>query len=274
MAVQAISTASSCGSCDPSWNGWATGARTPLCGVAAAGDRRSGWRTRRSLLRPVVNCGILVPRARTGARRGGFAMPVDLSQLRLAASEARINWQPGETRHVGMSRLQAHLGWARTHRAGSNTLQRREETARAAAARGDDVRSAAATPAKFDWRKADGGNYVSPVKDQAGCGSCVAFGATAVLESMVRIAAKQPGLLVDLSEAHVFFCYGPDHGAGPCPDGGWWPDDAFAAMKARGGRRGQLPLHRRGPAVPARLGLVVAADEVQPLDDASERRAR
>ena len=73
---------------------------------------------------------------------------------------------------------------------------------------------AAAAPATFDWRNAGGGNYVSPVKDQAGCGSCVAFGATAVLESMVRIAAKQPGLLVDLSEAHVFFCYGPDHGAG------------------------------------------------------------
>jgi hypothetical protein len=63
----------------------------------------------------------------------------------------------------------------------------------------------------------DGGNYVSKVKDQGGCGSCVAFGVTALVESMVRIAAKQPSLAVDLSEAHSFFCYGPDWGAGRCP---------------------------------------------------------
>jgi len=159
-------------------------------------------------------------------------MATDLPSLRRAASEARIGWQPGETRHAGMSRLQARSRLGANPPGGVQDLLRREEAARTSAAGGDAERASAAAPPKFDWRKASGGNYVSPVKDQAGCGSCVAFGATAVLESMVRIAAKQPGLLVDLSEAHVFFCYGPDHGAGPCPDGGWWPDDAFAAMKA------------------------------------------
>jgi len=124
VAVQAIPPRAAWGSCDPSWNGWATGARTPLCGVAAAGDRRAGWRTRRSLLRPVVNCGILVPRARTGARRGGFAMPADLSQLRLAALESRIDWAPGETVHSGLSELQARSRLGAEPPGGAATLLR------------------------------------------------------------------------------------------------------------------------------------------------------
>ena len=38
-------------------------------------------------------------------------------------------------------------------------------------------------------------------------------------------------LPIDLSEAQLYFCYGPDHGALSCPDGGWWPDDSFACLK-------------------------------------------
>ncbi len=160
-------------------------------------------------------------------------MATDLPSLRRAASESRIAWQPGETRHVGMSRLEARSRLGANPPGGVPALLRREEQARAGAARDETEQrvGGAAAPAKFDWRNAPGGNYVSPIKDQAGCGSCVAFGAVAVLESMVRIAAKEPNMLADLSEADLFFCYGPGHGAGPCPEGGWWPDDAFAGMQ-------------------------------------------
>ena len=102
----------------------------------------------------------------------------------------------------------------------------------------------------MDWRK-KGGNFVTPVKDQAFCGSCVAFGTIAVLESMVRITGQAPDLPVDLSEAHLYFCYGPDRGALPCP-------------RAAGGRRlVRLPEDRRGDEIgfpytdddqPCRLG--------------------
>ncbi len=163
-------------------------------------------------------------------------MATDLPSLRRAANEARIGWQPGETVHVGMSRLQARSRLGAIPPGGPAALQQREEAARAGLAAADAGAAdraggqAAAPPPKFDWRNVSGASYVSPVVDQAGCGSCVAFGATAVPESMVRIAAKEPALRVDLSEAYVYFCLGPDHGAIPCPDGGWWPDDALAAM--------------------------------------------
>lgn len=42
-------------------------------------------------------------------------------------------------------------------------------------------------PANFDWRNVDGVNYVSPVRNQGGCGSCYAFASLAMIEARVRI---------------------------------------------------------------------------------------
>merc|ERR1739848_808187 len=44
-------------------------------------------------------------------------------------------------------------------------------------------------PENFDWTDRNGVNYDSPVWDQAGCGSCFAFGAKSVIESRFRVAS-------------------------------------------------------------------------------------
>ena len=78
----------------------------------------------------------------------------------------------------------------------------------------------------IDWRSVNGKNYVTPVKDQGNCGSCVSFCTVAVTESM---AAIQHGVTLDLSEADLHFC--SSHGAS-CD--GWWPDDALDEIHGRG----------------------------------------
>jgi C1A family cysteine protease len=75
-----------------------------------------------------------------------------------------------------------------------------------------------------DWRNRKGRNNVTPVTDQGGCGSCVAFGTIGTLESMVLI---EHVVSLDLSEAELLFC-----GGGSC--GGWWPSSAVTYLSAHG----------------------------------------
>jgi C1A family cysteine protease/acylphosphatase len=76
-----------------------------------------------------------------------------------------------------------------------------------------------------DWRNYNG-NHITSVKDQGNCGSCVSFCTVATVESLASIEKNQK---LDLSEADLHFCSA--HGAS-C--GGWWPNDAYNALKTRG----------------------------------------
>ncbi|SEW08913.1 C1 family peptidase [Kaistella antarctica] len=89
-----------------------------------------------------------------------------------------------------------------------------------------DSKSGLAFDPAVDWRNRKGGNHVTSVKSQGGCGSCVSFCTVAVTESMASI---EKGQLLDLSEADAHFC--SSHGAS-C--GGWNHTDAFNQIKIRG----------------------------------------
>jgi hypothetical protein len=82
-------------------------------------------------------------------------------------------------------------------------------------------------PTTFDWRDINGTNWMTSVKSQSSCGSCVAFGTVGALESVVQIELNKI-FDCDLSEAHLFFC-----GGGRC-DRGWTLDKAAQFVKTMG----------------------------------------
>jgi len=83
-------------------------------------------------------------------------------------------------------------------------------------------------PTHFDWRQQNGYNWMTPVKSQAGCGSCVAFGVVAALEGQLRTAANNSSWDVDLSEQHLFSC-----GGGSCASG-WYVSRALNYLEQNG----------------------------------------
>jgi C1A family cysteine protease len=77
------------------------------------------------------------------------------------------------------------LGFTPDVRNGELSLWGRELKAQASYARAQSATLAAGAPTaaagEFDFRNIDGYNYISPVKFQGNCGSCVAFGTTAAV---------------------------------------------------------------------------------------------
>ncbi|NBW80862.1 hypothetical protein EBR21_03825, partial [bacterium] len=79
-------------------------------------------------------------------------------------------------------------------------------------------------PEKLDWRSMNGLDYVSPVKNQGRCGSCVAFAASSTFETTLNIATQSVAHAWTFSPQHLFSC-----GGGSC-DTGWFPSSAMDSL--------------------------------------------
>lgn len=97
--------------------------------------------------------------------------------------------------------------------------------------------AAAPPPPSIDWRNVNGHNWVTGIRNQGTCGSCVAFATCAVLESRAKRSQSDSNLTIDLSEAHLFFC-----GAGMACDRGWNFDPALIFCRDHGvGQEADFP---------------------------------
>ena len=86
----------------------------------------------------------------------------------------------------------------------------------------------AGSVSRFSWADWRGMNWLTSVKDQAGCGSCWAMATLGVTEAMYNIEhGSQQNL--NLAEQNFISCPG---GGGTC--GGGWPFDAATYMKNTG----------------------------------------
>lgn len=74
-------------------------------------------------------------------------------------------------------------------------------------------------PEEFSWKNHNGKDWTTPAKHQGSCGSCWAFGALAILESMVKIREGIPEINPDFSEQYLLSCLSE---AGSCHGGRAW----------------------------------------------------
>lgn len=141
---------------------------------------------------------------------GGEALEVQA--IAEAIRSEGLEWEAGATPLTSLSaeERRRHLG---LHVTDAEMQQMAAATQMQAEAERQTF-GAVGAPSAFDWRNVNGSNYVTSIKNQGGCGSCVAFCTCSVIESGVRIKLQNPGYAIDLSEAFLFNC-----GGGSCQNG-------------------------------------------------------
>ncbi|RZS41080.1 C1A family cysteine protease [Herbihabitans rhizosphaerae] len=164
----------------------------------------------------------------------------EIAAVRESLAELGHPWQAAETR---MSRLpeewrNARLGVPTPTDAeiAARTGQPDAMAAAAQSALGQQVSAAGAPgislPASFDLRNVGGRNFVTPIRDQGGCGSCVSFGTLASMESTAAYTRGTPGMNLNLSEAHLYHVHAKARGY-TCASGSW-PDDLYGDCVTKG----------------------------------------
>ncbi|MHC4534153.1 MAG: C1 family peptidase [Planctomycetota bacterium] len=144
-----------------------------------------------------------------------FADSNELAEIRAAIKAKGANWTAGES---WVTRLSPE---ERRKLLGEMTMESGSQES-------SDPPPTDGYPTAIDWRNVGGYNWITPIRDQASCGSCVAFGSCATVESLARIEQGQPTLDIDLSEMHLFNC-----GGGSCSSG-WYNSSACAYLKNNG----------------------------------------
>jgi C1A family cysteine protease len=162
-------------------------------------------------------------------------MPVqnslDLAQLRSTLEREGAPWEMAYTSMTALNEEERVVRLGVPLPETDLTALESDRDERAAAVRGAKAEAVGA-PVAFDLRNVGGANYSTSVKDQGGCGSCVAFGTVATIEHVTRFTRGTPNLAIDLSEAHAYYCYGRADGA-RCSTG-WWVHRLLPSTQSTG----------------------------------------
>jgi len=152
---------------------------------------------------------------------------LNIKKVRELVAAGGGDWQPSSTElwRLPLAKKRLRLGAVPP----GTTMVAREELARRRIA--TEAAAPGAYPVSHDWRSVGGLSYVTGIRDQGGCGSCVAFGTAATVETTARVLFGA-ALAIDISEAQLFYCVAKDKGS-TC-ETGWWPDEAFAAFERMG----------------------------------------
>ncbi len=145
---------------------------------------------------------------------------MDPAQLQAEIDKASGGWLAGESAITQLSAEEQDIMLGYVPSSDEPSLEEREKISLANV---QDFESQAVTaygyPSSYDLRS---GNFITPVKNQGGCGSCVAFGTCATIEGAYRKLYNKPNENINLSEAHLFYCIAKSQGR-HCRNGWWVP---------------------------------------------------
>lgn len=161
---------------------------------------------------------------------------LDFKALRTALDETNATWEMDETNPVAqMSESEQVRMLGFTPPPGTMSLSAAVEADKKAPE--ITIENVAAemnigAPAKFDQRNIGGKNFTTTVKNQGGCGSCVAFATVGVLETTYQRQNNKSNTGINLSEAHLFYCHAGEEGR-TCANG-WYPENALKKVRDKG----------------------------------------
>lgn len=158
--------------------------------------------------------------------------PQEIQEINKAIKDSNAKWKAGETTLTRLPKTEQLKRLGYVPGPGEKSLQERERISKVNLETFRTSANAVGFPVTYDLRNVGGQNFITRIKDQGRCGSCVAFGIVATVEGMKRKEVNNSNLNVDLSEAHLFYCYGRNEGRN-C-DNGWWPDNALNHFKNEG----------------------------------------
>jgi len=160
---------------------------------------------------------------------------LELKAIQEAIASSSAGWEASTTSVSELSFEDKTILLGYTPAPGAPSLEEQEQSCAAALSEYLEQSSANSadsfgTPSALDWRN-NAGNFVTSVKHQGNCGSCVAFGVIASVESQIKIL-RGATYAIDLSEAHLFYCHARSEGRN-CGNG-WWPDKALNFFQSQG----------------------------------------
>ncbi|HEX7077870.1 MAG TPA: C1 family peptidase [Candidatus Eisenbacteria bacterium] len=153
-----------------------------------------------------------------------------LAELQAILKHENATWEAGVTELSALSADERVLRLGYRPGPGEESLEARIESSRVNLTAA--MAAAVGYPSSYDLRNVGGKNFITPIRNQGGCGSCVAFGTAATVEGTQRVLRGDPNLAADFSEAQLFYCIAKSQGRN-CANG-WWVGPALDGFKNPG----------------------------------------